>query len=142
MGMLFCKYIAYIFAVIHLASCQGAFFEVEEQLLHNTGPAQTKEPLCESSGVEQPLHNTCLLTRRNICAGLKSRCQISQSEHNNFRVVRDFVFVCTEKQLQVSQNLRDWCLKGGCMCSTTFTFTFPTNGGKNMHEAAQSPIGP
>ena len=43
--------IAYIFAVIHLASCQGAL-EVEQQLLHNPGPAQTKEPLCESSGVE------------------------------------------------------------------------------------------
>ena len=51
--------IANMFAVILLASCQGAF-EVEQQLLHNMGPAQTNEPLCESSGVEQPLHSTCL----------------------------------------------------------------------------------
>ena len=44
--------IASIFAVIRLASCQGAF-EVEQQLLHNTGLSQTKEPVCDSSGVEQ-----------------------------------------------------------------------------------------
>ena len=49
-----------LFALIHLASCHGAF-EVEQQLLHNTGPALTKEHLCESGGVEQPLHNTWLL---------------------------------------------------------------------------------
>ena len=70
MGMLFFKHINYfyaeyektfiianIFAVIHLASCQDAF-GVEQELLHNTGPTQTKEPLCESGGVEQLLHNT------------------------------------------------------------------------------------
>ena len=49
--------IANVFAVILLASCQGAF-EVEQQVLHNSGPTQTKEPLCESGGVEQLLHNT------------------------------------------------------------------------------------
>ena len=48
---------ANIFAVIHLASCQSAF-EAEQQLLHDTGPTQAKEPLCESGGVEQPSHNT------------------------------------------------------------------------------------
>ena len=41
------KIIANIFVVIHLASCQGAF-EVEQQLLNDTGPALTKEPFCES----------------------------------------------------------------------------------------------